>query len=83
LSENLHERTILKLKLFLCHIINRVFTGSVNSSIFPYYSAWLKKNNLKVSDRFYDFNSIEEWIKQEKSENLQRSQDTINQMFYK
>jgi hypothetical protein len=64
LADNLHERTILKLKLFLCHIINRVFTGSVNSSIFPHYSAWVKRSGLKISDRFYDFGSIEEWIRQ-------------------
>jgi len=83
LADNLLERAELKLKLFLCHIINRVFTGSVNPTIFPYYTAWLKKNHLQVSLRSYDFESIEQWIKQERSDNLQRSQDTINQVFYK
>jgi hypothetical protein len=83
LGDRLQERTILKLKLFLCHIVNRVFTGSVNSAVFPHYAAWLKRNTLRVSERFYDFESLEEWMRQEKPENLQRSQDTINQMFYK
>ena len=63
MSDDLHERSTLKLKLFLCHIINRVFTGCVNSAVFPYYSAWLKKNSAEVSDRFYDFGSLEEWIR--------------------
>ncbi len=49
LAENIQERTILKLKLFLCHIINRVFSGNVNAAIFPFYLAWVKKNNIKIS----------------------------------
>lgn len=44
LADNLQERAALKLKLFFCHIINRVFSGSVNPTIFPYYTAWLKRN---------------------------------------
>lgn len=67
LTENIQERSGIKLKLFICHIINRIFTGNVNSMIFPYYTDWVKKNNIKISERFYDFNSIEEWIKNEKS----------------
>jgi len=62
LADNLQQRAALKLKLFLCHIINRVFSGCVNSAVFPFYLAWIKKNNKKVSNRYYDFKSIEEWI---------------------
>ena len=58
LADNLQLRAALKLQLFLCHIINRVFSGCVNSTIFPFYLAWTKKNNKKISSRFYDFNSI-------------------------
>lgn len=65
LADNLQERAALKLKLFFCHIINRVFSGTVNPAIFPYYLAWLKKNNMRVPYR-YDFGSIEEWIKCER-----------------
>lgn len=82
LADNLQDRAALKLKLFFCHIINRVFSGAVNVAIFPYYVAWLKRNGMRVPYR-YDFGSIEEWIRNERPENLQRSQDTINQMFYK
>jgi hypothetical protein len=83
LSDSLQERAALKLKLFLCHIINRVFSGSVNPAVFPYYTAWVKKQGVRINDRCYDFNSLEEWIRQERPDNLQRSQDTINQIFYK
>jgi hypothetical protein len=65
LADNHQERAALKLKLFFCHIINRVFTGAVNPNIFPYYVAWLKKNEMKVPSR-YDFGSIEEWIRHER-----------------
>ena len=83
LAENLQERAALKLKLFLCHIINRVFSGCVNPEVFPFYLTWIKKHNKKISNRYYDFSSIEEWIADERPDNLQRSQDTINQIFYK
>ena len=83
MADNLQLRAALKLKLFLCHIINRVFSGCVNPAIFPHYLTWTKKQGKKISTRFYDFNSIEEWIQQERPDNLQRSQDTINQVFYK
>lgn len=66
LGDNSYERSALKLKIFFCHIINRVFTGNVNASIFPHYIAWVKKNNKKISYRLYDFVSIEEWIVNEK-----------------
>ena len=58
LADNLQLRAALKLKLFLCHIINRVFSGCVNATIFPYYLAWIKKKGQKISSRFYDFQSI-------------------------
>ena len=62
----MQERAALKLKLFLCHILNRVFSGCVNAAIFPYYLAWVKKRGVKISNRFYDFVSIEEWIEEER-----------------
>ena len=47
LADNLQERAGLKLKLFICHILNRVFTGFVNPKIFPHYVAWTKNKTLE------------------------------------
>jgi hypothetical protein len=41
--ENSCERASLKLKVFLCHIINRVFTGNLNQNLFPHLVAWMKR----------------------------------------
>ena len=41
--ENTIERASFKLKVFLCHIINRVFVGGFNAALFPHFSAWLKR----------------------------------------
>jgi hypothetical protein len=57
LSHNMRLRSIMKLKLFLCHIINRVFTGSVNEAVFPHYFSWLRTQGIIPSTR-YDFNSL-------------------------
>ena len=81
-SENSWERASLKLKVFLCHIINRVFNGGVNSALFPCLTGWMKKEKGKVA-RNYDFRVIEEWIEGESVENLTRSQEVINKTFYK
>ncbi len=51
----------MKLKLFLCHIINRVFSGGINPSVFPHYVSWAKRVGHRVSGR-YDFDSLEEWM---------------------
>jgi len=51
----------LKLKVFLSHIINRVFVGGVNPNIFPHFVTWCKREKGKVN-KFYDFRMIEEWI---------------------
>lgn len=59
--ENSKLRAELKLKVFLCHIINRVFVGNLNTNLFPHFVAWLKKEKGKVS-KCYDFRLIEEWI---------------------
>ena len=68
--------------MFLCHIINRVFVGSFNSTLFPHFSAWLKKEKGKIAKN-YDFRWLEEWIENESIENLNNSQEIINKTFYK
>lgn len=80
--ENTIERASLKLKVFLCHIINRVFVGNLNATLFPHLVSWIKREKGKVP-KTYDFRLIEEWIEQENVENLNNSQEIINNTFYK
>lgn len=56
--------------------------GTVSTSLFPFFTAWLKREKGKVS-RWYDFRLIEEWIQGESVENLNSSQEIINKTFYK
>ena len=53
-SENTAERASLKLKVFLCHIINRVFVGGFNGDLFPHFAVWLKNEKGKILKN-YDF----------------------------
>ena len=80
--ENTQERAGLKLKVFLCHIINRVFSGPFNSSLFPHFAAWNKKSKGRTP-KAYDFRSLEDWMEQESADNLNASQEVINKAFYK
>ena len=64
-AENTHERASLKLKVFFCHIINRVFAGNLSQNLFPHLVAWLKKEKNGKIPKIYDFKLIEEWIEQE------------------
>jgi hypothetical protein len=58
LQDDPYTRATLKLKVFCCHIINRVFTGKVDSSIFPLYCSWVKRSNLKINYKMYNFVSL-------------------------
>jgi hypothetical protein len=66
-SDSSYERAVLKLKVFICHIVNRVFSGAkVNENLWPHFFAWVKKNKINYSTRYYDFILLEEWMKNEK-----------------
>ena len=69
--------------MFLCHIINRVFAGNFNPALFPHFAAWSKRERGGKVARSYDFRLLEEWIEQESVENLNNSQEVINNTFYK
>jgi hypothetical protein len=57
--ENTHIRSSLKLKVFFCHIINRVFAGgNLNASLFPHFVAWTKKEKNGKVPKNYDFKLI-------------------------
>ena len=63
-SDNSYERAALKLKVFICHIFSRVFSGStVNLNEWSCFFTYLKKKKVVYSSKFYDFVLMEEWIK--------------------
>ena len=63
-TDNTSGRAALKLKVFLCHIINRVFVGGFNAALFPHFAIWMKREKGKVPKN-YDFRLLEEWIEGE------------------
>lgn len=54
----------MKLKLFCCHVINRVFDKAHVHDLFKYYYEWLcvKKKQLIFSLTYF-----QDWIKEEKT----------------
>lgn len=59
ISEDLGLRSRLKLKLFCCHVINRVFERENRNDIFVHYFGWLRRE--KKTSRF-DFRSFQKWV---------------------
>ncbi len=59
-TENIPLRSQIKIQLFCCHLINRIFEKEYRNEIFIYYFDWLlaMKKNKKFS-----FPSFREWIK--------------------
>ena len=44
ITEDVHIRSQLKLKLFICHVINRVFNSDHNEGIFSHFYKFKTKN---------------------------------------
>jgi hypothetical protein len=68
ITEDIHIRSQLKLKLFICHVINRVFNKEHNEGIFVHFDNYLKKVYLKEKvlvqkDRQdFNFKHFRHWI---------------------
>ena len=56
-----------KLKLFCCHVINRVFEQEYRKDIFSHYYRWLSKKSK--SDAF-ELREFCKWIKEDKVQNV-------------
>ena len=80
ISDNIGLRSQIKLQLFCCHLINRIFEKEYRKEIFVHYFDWLK---LSQRERKFSFVSFKEWIKVENSDRLVQTVETMNEKFYK
>ena len=53
----------IKLKLFCCHVINRVFDKAYTPELFKHYYDWTQD---KKKPRSLNLSNLMEWIKEEK-----------------
>ena len=57
--ENVEMKMRIKLKIFCCHVINRVFEKEYRKEIFGYYFDWVEKN---YDSQFFDLRLFKKWI---------------------
>lgn len=57
------------MRLFCCHMINRIFIRNEIPKNFPYFMDWLKRKSINYPHTF-DFLYFKKWILEEKQENL-------------
>ena len=66
ITEDIHIRSQLKLKLFICHVINRVFNNEHNEGIFIHFENYCNKKpqfGKKIeSAKGFSFREFREWI---------------------
>lgn len=58
---DLHLRNKIKMRLFCCHMINRIFNRREIPNNFPHFINWLKTKNISYSHTF-DFIYFKRWI---------------------
>jgi adenine-specific DNA methylase len=80
MSEKVLQRSQVKLGLFCCHLINRIFEKEYRSEIFTHYFEWLKV--AKRPGKF-EFGSFREWIRSENPERLVQTVEAMNDKFYR
>jgi hypothetical protein len=67
ITEDIHIRSQLKLKLFICHVINRVFDSEHNEGIFVHFERYLCKCAIKektgqMVGKEFSFKLFRKWI---------------------
>ena len=67
----------IRLRLFCCHLINRVFEQKTINSNLAYYFNW-KKRSQNENIRTFDCLSFRKWLNNENKQNLERN---INILF--
>lgn len=58
---NKHLQYKIKMRIFCCHMINRVFMRQNIERNFPFFVQWLKVNKIKYKHSF-DFTYFKRWI---------------------
>lgn len=80
LIEHKRRKNQIKLKLFCCHVINRVFEKVYSHSLFKHYYDWLEEQKRVMK---FNLSSFKEWIQVENPDKLIETVEIINNKFYK
>lgn len=80
IAENISLRSQIKLELFCCHLINRIFQKEYRREIFSHYFDWLRTVHR---EKKFSFVTFKEWIRNENSDKLVQTVELMNQKFYK
>jgi hypothetical protein len=75
-----HLKNKIKMRLFCCHMINRIFDPTEIETNFQYYIKWLVRNGLPY-ERF-DFVNFKKWILSETKENLDKNIILLHKIFF-
>jgi hypothetical protein len=75
-----HLKNKIKMRLFCCHMINRIFDPAETETNFQYYIKWLNRNDLPY-ERF-DFVNFKKWILSETKENLDKNIILLHKIFF-
>lgn len=79
ITEDIHIRSQLKLKLFICHVINRVFNSEHNEGIFVHFDRY----SSKIGGKEFSFKLFRKWIETEDPEKLVETVELMNAKYYK
>ena len=79
-SINSHTKNKLKLKLFCCHMINRIFNQNEIGNNFEHFVKWLSTNHPSVST--LNFTKFRQWVLCETKENLEKNISHLHQIFF-
>lgn len=69
------------MRLFCCHMINRIFERKDLPKSFPYYFDWLKSEKISYPHSF-DFVYFKRWILEERQQNLSDNIQHLHKMFF-
>lgn len=78
---DLHLRNKIKMRLFCCHMINRIFIRKEIPNNFPHFINWLRTKGIKYPHTF-DFIYFKKWILEETQENLERNISLLHKKFF-
>jgi hypothetical protein len=69
------------MRLFCCHMINRIFNRKEISDHFPFFIKWLKTKKIEYPHTF-DFIYFKKWILEETQQNLERNIALLHKTFF-
>ena len=69
------------MRLFCCHMINRIFIRKEIPNNFPHFINWLQNKGIKYQHTF-DFIYFKKWILEETQENLEKNISLLHKKFF-